>query len=422
MARKIQRLTALAVERAKRPGWYADGGGLYLQVTPEGGRSWSFRFMLDRRPREMGLGPLQVINLSEARAKAMQCRRMLLDGIDPIEARKAERERARLEAANSITFKECAASFIKANKAGWRTEKHADLWTNTMATYAEPIIGALSVQSIDTGLVMRVLEQEVCKQPGGPSETLWSAKPETAGRVRGRMEAILAWATVRGYRTGDNPARWRGHLDTLLPPQSKVAQVEHHAALPYAEIGPFMASLRAQEGIAARAMEFAILTAGRTGEVIGARWNEIDIDAATWTVPAARMKGRREHRVPLSAAALAVVEAMKIVRQGDYLFPGLPADRPLSNMAMLALLRRMKRDDVTVHGFRSTFRDWAAEQTAFPSEVVEMALAHVVNNKVEAAYRRGDLFNKRRKLMDAWAGYSAIVKPTGNVVAIRAAE
>jgi integrase len=420
MARKIERLSALAVERAKRPGWYADGDGLYLQVTAEGGKSWSYRFMLNRRSREMGLGPLHVISLSEARAKATQCRRMLLDGIDPIEARKAERDRARLEAANSITFKECAAAYIKANKAGWRTEKHAELWTNTMATYVEPIIGALPVQSIDTGLVMRVLEQEVRKQPGEPAEPLWTAKPETAGRVRGRMEAILAWATVRGFRRGENPARWRGHLDQLLPAQSKVAKVEHHAALPYAEIGPFLASLRAQEGIAARALEFAILTAARTGEVIGAKWDEIDMDAKTWTIPAGRMKGGREHRVPLSPAAAVLVEKMKASRTGEFVFPSLRADRPLSNMAMLVLLRRMKREDVTVHGFRSTFRDWAAEQTAFPSEVVEMALAHAVGNKVEAAYRRGDLFEKRRKLMDAWAGYCAAPAPAGKVVAIRA--
>jgi len=236
------------------------------------------------------------------------------------------------------------------------------------------------------------------------------------------MESVLSWATALGYRRGENPARWRGHLDKLLPSQSKVAQVEHHAALPFVEIGDFMAALREQEGVAAKAMELAILTAARTGEVIGARWDEIDAGAEAWTIPATRMKGGREHRVPLSAPALAVIEAMQATRHGDYLFPGQRTGRPLSNMAMLVLLRRMKRDDVTVHGFRSTFRDWAAEQTAFPSEVVEMALAHAVANKVEAAYRRGDLFDKRRKLMDAWANHCNAPAPAGNVVPIRRAD
>jgi len=421
MAKKIERLSALAVARATEPGMYADGGGLYLQVTPQRGKSWSFRYMLAGKAREMGLGPFHVINLAEARVRATQCRRMLLDGIDPIEARRAERDRARLEAANSITFRECAAAYIKANKAGWRTEKHADLWTNTLATYAEPIIGGLPVQNIDTGLVMRVLEQEVRAASGKAAAPLWTAKPETAGRVRGRMEAVLAWATVRGYRRGENPARWRGHLDQLLPAQSKVAQVEHHAALPYVEISAFLASLRAQQGIAARALEFAILTAARTGEVIGARWTEIDMDAATWTIPAGRMKGGREHRVPLSPSAVALVETMKACRTGEFLFSSLRADRPLSNMSMLAVLRRMKRADITTHGMRSCFRDWAAEMTNYPSEVVEMALAHAVGNKVEAAYRRGNLIGKRRKLMEAWAGYCSAPARAGKVVAIRPA-
>jgi integrase len=236
-------------------------------------------------------------------------------------------------------------------------------------------------------------------------EPIWAEKPETAGRVRQRIESVLDWARVHGYREGENPARWRGHLDKLLPAQAKVSRVEHHPALPYAEVQIFMSLLRQQEGVAAKALEFAILTAGRTGEVLGARWDEIDLGTRTWIIPAGRMKGEREHRVPLSAPAIAIVEALREVHTSDYVFPGGRTGKPLSNMAMLTLLRRMNRRDLTVHGFRSTFRDWAAEQTVYPNDVVEMALAHAVGNKVEQAYRRGDLFEKRRKLMEAWAGF-----------------
>jgi integrase len=404
----MERLSALVASRAKAPGYYSDGGGLYLHVTAAGTRSWVYRFMLHGKAREMGLGPLHDTRLPEARVKALEARKLRREGIDPIEHRKATRAQARLEGAKSITFKQCAERYIASHKKGWRTEKHADLWTNTLATYAEPVFGSLPVQGIDTGLVMRVLEP------------IWAEKPETASRVRGRVENILDWATVCGYRKGENPARWRGHLDKLLPKQSKVARVEHHAALLFAEIGAFMADLRAQEGVAARALEFTILTAARTGEVIGATWAEFDLDGKTWTVPPKRMKGEREHRVPLSVPAIAVLEAMKKLRTCDYLFPSVRRGKPLSDMAMLLILRRMKRKGLTVHGFRSSFRDWAAERTSFPSEVVEMALAHAVGDKVEAAYRRGDLFEKRRRLMEAWAGYCARVQPVGNVVEISA--
>jgi integrase len=366
-----------------------------------------YRFMLAGKAREMGLGPLPDTTLSEARGKALEARKLRWEGIDPIEHRKAVRAHARLDAAKAITFKECADAYIRAHKAGWRNAKHADQWESTLTTYADPVFGSLPVQSIDTGLVMRVLEG------------IWGEKPETAGRVRGRIEVILDWATVRGYRQGENPARWRGHLDKLLPKRSKVARVEHHSALPYREIGAFLASLRAQEGTGARALEFAILTAARTGEILGARWDELDLEAAIWAIPAGRMKGEREHRVPLSAPAMAVVEALKQTRTGDHVFPGGKARRPLSNMAMLVLLRRMNRSDLTVHGFRSTFRDWAAEKTAYPNEVVEMALAHAVGNKVEAAYRRGDLFDKRRPLMDDWAAFCDAPAADGNVVPLR---
>jgi integrase len=409
----MERLTALAVSRAKKPGYYPDGGGLYLHINAPprpgaaGAKSWVYRYMLAGKAREMGLGPLPDTSLSEARGKALEARRLRREGIDPIEHRKAARAQARLDAAKSITFKQCAEAYIASHKKGWRTEKHADLWTNTLATYAEPVFGALPVEGINTGLVMRVLEP------------IWAKKPETAGRVRGRIESVLDWAKVHGYRTGENPARWRGHLDKLLPAQGKVAPVEHHAALPYPEIGAFLGSLRAQEGIAAKALELLILTAGRTGEVLGARWDEIDPHMQTWTIPAGRMKSGKEHRVPLSPAAVTVVEAMKALRSGDHLFPGVKCGKPISNMAMLMLLRRMGREDLTVHGFRSSFRDWAAEQTNFPSEVVEMALAHAVGDKIEAAYRRGDLFVKRRRLMDAWAGYCGAIHQGGQVISYR---
>ena len=395
MPRPIGRLTALKVDKKKDPGMYADGGGLYLRVTANRTRNWVFRFMLNGRPRWMGMGPLHTVSLAEARNRAAEFRLQRHDGIDPIDARRAERRQAKLDAARAVTFKDCAARYIASHRAGWRNPKHAAQWEATLATYAGPVMGGLSVQAIDTALVLKVLEP------------IWTTKPETAGRVRGRVESILDWAKVRGYRAGENPARWRGHLDKLLPARSKVRSVEHHAALPYAELPSFLVSLREQGGVAARALEFAVLTAARTGEVIGARWDEIDLLEKTWTVPAARMKAGREHRVPISERALAILEELPPLRAAEdgFVFPGATFGRPLSNMAFLMLLRRMGRHDVTGHGFRSSFRDWAAERTNFPSEVVEMALAHLVGSKVEAAYRRGDLFEKRRRLMAAWATF-----------------
>jgi integrase len=388
---RIGKLKALQVDRIKTAGMFADGGGLYLQVTinaqdGEPAKSWIYRYMLAGKSREMGLGSLNAISLQQARLKAADCRRLRTEGIDPIDARKSTRAQDRLEAAKAITFKKAAADYIDAHRAGWRNAKHAAQWTATLTTYAEPVIGNLAVQVIDTGLVLKVLEP------------IWTTKPETASRLRGRIELVLDWAKVRGYRTGENPARWRGHLDKLLPARGKVRRVEHHAALPYGELPDFMALLRAQEGTAARALEFAILTAARTGEVIGAKWNEINLAERLWTIPPERMKAHKEHRVPLCDAAMAIVGEMGAIRSGDHVFPGGKAGRPLSNMAFLMLLRRMARGDLTGHGFRSTFRDWAAERTGFPAEVAEMALAHAVGDKVEAAYRRGDLFQKRRQL------------------------
>jgi integrase len=421
MAREIQRLTALRVEKLKgedspKPGMYADGGGLYLRVTSEGARNWVLRFMLDRRPRWMGLGPLALYGLQEARAKALDARRKRHDGIDPIEARRAERARQRLDAAKAITFKQCAEAYVTAHRAGWRNDKHAAQWSATLSSYAYPIIGALPVQAVDTGLVLKVLEP------------IWTVKPETASRLRGRLESILDFAKARDYRDGENPARWRGHLDMLLPARSKVREVEHHAALPYAELPAFLANLPEQVGIAARALEFLILTAARIGEVIGARWSEIDLLDKIWSVPAARMKAHREHRVPLSARALAILNEMQEARHGDdasdaFVFPGRKPRTPLSNMAFLMLLRRMGRGSLTAHGFRATFKTWASERTSAQNQIVEASLAHVIGDKVEQAYRRGDLFEKRRRLMAQWATFCATA-PTGDaqnkIVSLRA--
>lgn len=411
MAKTIGRLTALKVSRPLPVGMHADGAGLYLQVTGNGAKSWIFRFSIRGKAREMGLGSFAVVSLADARAKAAACRTLRLDGIDPIEARQAQHAQAALDAAKAITFKEAAERYIAAHRAGWKVAKHASLWTNTLSTYAYPVIGKVSVQAVDTGLVLRILEP------------IWNTKPETAGRVRGRIEAILDWAKSRGLRKGENPARWRGHLQYQLPARSKVRRVKHHAALPYAELPKLMMALREQDGIGARALEFTILTAARTGEIIGATRDEANVDEKLWTVPAARMKAGREHRVPLSPRALAVLKDMTHPANGEhaFIFPGGKRGKPLSNMAMAKVLKRMDCENITVHGFRSTFRDWAAERTNYPNEVVEMALAHAVSDKVEAAYRRGDLFEKRRRLMADWAAYCNAAKTAtvGSVVPMR---
>jgi integrase len=402
MARTIGRLTALRVEKAKRPGMYADGGGLYLRVTGDGTKNWVYRYMLHGRPRWMGMGPLHIIGLAEARNRATECRKQRHDGVDPIEVRRAGRRQVLLEAAKVVTFRECAAKYIAAHRAGWRNAKHAAQWEATLATYADPIIGGLPVQAIDMTLVLKVIEP------------IWTIKPETAGRLRGRLENILDWARVRGYREGENPARWRGHLDKALPAQSKVRKVEHHAALAYAELPRFLEKLRKQEGIAARALEFTILTAARTGETLGADWSEIDLLDKVWKIPANRMKADKEHRVPLPPRALAILGEMQSShRVGDneaFVFPGSKQGRPLSNMAFLMLMRRMGRDNLTAHGFRSTFRDWVAERTNFPAEVAEMALAHTISDKTVAAYNRTDLFDRRRLLMASWDAYCSTPK------------
>lgn len=389
MPRRLEKLTALAVAKTKQRGYLGDGGGLWLQVSAAGTKSWVFRWTRGRKQHEMGLGPVHTVSLAEARVKARSCRQQLLDGLNPIAAREAIRQAIALEQARSVTFDQCAADYIKAHRAGWRNAKHASQWESTLATYASPVFGALPVASVDTALVMKVLN------------SIWTEKTETASRLRGRIESVLGWATTSGYRTGDNPARWRGHLENLLPAPEKVKKVEHHPALPWQQIGAFMADLRAREGIAARALEFLILSAARSGEVRGMRWEEVE--DGCWTVPADRMKAGKEHRVPLSDSAIALLE--KMPRLGDYVFPGARKDSLLSDMSLTAVLRRMGREDVTVHGFRSSFRMWAAEATNFPREVAEHALAHQLPDKVEAAYRRGDLYDKRKLLMQGWAEY-----------------
>jgi integrase len=408
MARHVHKLSAKAVESKRKPGYYPDGAGLYLQVSKGGSKSWLFRFMLNGRAREMGLGSLLAISLADARSRASDCRRLLADGIDPIEARKQGRIQVAMQAARTITFEDAWKKFIAANRAKWKNAKHVAQWENTLETYAGKVMGHVPVADIDTGMVLRVLEP------------IWTTKHETATRVRQRIEKVLSWATVHKYRSGENPARWRGHLDQTLPTISKEERVEHFPALPYKEIPTFMLKLREQEGIAPSALELTILSAMRTEAVIAAKPAEFDLDEAIWTVPAARMKGKKRapHKVPLSPRAVAIVR-QRIKAGGEYLFPGQKEGKPLSNGAMLQLLDRMKRGDITVHGFRSTFKDWASECTAYPEIVSEMALGHRIPDKVEAAYRRGDLLEKRRGLMDEWAEYCETSKRSGGVVMLR---
>lgn len=417
MARQQQRLSALQVTKLSKPGLYGDGGGLTLQITPTGAKSWLFRYMVAGKPFGMGLGPTHTVSLAEARQKALEARKLLLDGINPLAAKKKGQIAAALANARMMTFDQCAEAYILAHKASWKNAKHAEQWTNTLKTYASPVFGRLPVAEIDTGLVVK------CLAP------IWESKTETASRLRGRIESVLGWATTSGYRTGENPARWKGHLENLLATISKASRTKHHPSLPWQRIGTFMVALRAREGVAARAVEFAILTACRSGEVRGARWAEFDTVGKVWTIPAERMKARREHEVPLSDAALALLEAMP--KEGELVFFGTRG-QPLSDMSLTAVLRRMNGNDrpvwadangegVTVHGFRSTFRMWAAETTNYPREVAEHALAHQLPDAVERAYQRGSQFAKRAALMAEWAAYCATVQTDAVVKPIRGA-
>ena len=400
-------LTALAISKIRKPGRYAVGNGVYLQITGDNGRSWVFRFERDyggkRRGRHIGLGPCALVSLAEAREKGLEYRKLLLNGIDPLDHKNALRQQALAAAIKGVTFQECAERYIAAHEAGWSNTVYRKQWRATLAAYVHPVIGKLPVASIDTALVTKILEP------------IWTSKPPTASAVRGRIESILDWAKARGYRAGENPARWRGHLDHLLPHHRRLAGVKHHAALPYADAPDFMCNLAKQEGIVARSLEFTILTVARLNESLGAQWDEIVGDV--WTVPASRIKSRREHRVPLSKHAMDLLQALP--RTSQYVFPGERSRRRIPNNAPGKLLRRMGRAGMTVHGFRSTFRDWAADTTGYPNHVVEMALAHAIGSAVEAAYRRGDLFEKRRRLMEDWAKYCSRPSVDCAVVPIR---
>jgi integrase len=415
MPRKAEGLTAAKVRTAK-PGRYGDGAGLYLLVRGPEARFWLFRYTREGKMREMGLGPASGsagVSLADARVKARKLHDMVREGFDPLLERDAAREAkaalAKMAEIKRMTFRAVADAYIAAHEASWRNAKHRQQWTNTLETYAFPILGDLPVAEVDTGAVMRVLEP------------IWREKAETASRLRGRIESVLDYAKARGWRDGENAARWRGHVENMLPKRSKVAPVQHHAALPWQEISGFMASLANQQGLGALALRFTILTAARTSEAIEARWSEIDMTAGVWTVPAARMKAAKEHRVPLSDAAVAVLREVAPLRddeRGGWVFPGARAGRPLSNMAFLMLLRRMERGDLTAHGFRSCFRDWAAE-TGQPADSAEASLAHTLGNKVQAAYQRGDLLERRRKLMDAWAEFCTRSPMVAEIVPLR---
>lgn len=393
MPRQVKELSALEVNRLKSAGLHAVGGvsGLQLQVAASGARSWILRIVAGGRRRDIGLGGFPTVTLAGARERARLTRDQILQGIDPVQERRKAADALREQDARSLTFNEAVALFIDAKSDEWRNAKHRAQWSSTLATYAGPTIGSMQVGNVDHTHILKVLEP------------IWKTKTETASRLRGRIESVLNWATVRGYRTGLNPARWRGHLDHLLPAPSKVAKVSHHTALPIDAMPSFMAELRQRDGTAAQALDFLVLTAARSGEVRGATWDEIDLATATWTVPADRMKAGKEHRVPLSAAALALLQAQPRIEGCQWVFPA-PRGGQFSDMTLTAVMRRMKVDAVP-HGFRSTFRDWVSERTNYPREVAEMALAHTIGNAVEAAYRRGDLMDKRRSMMEEWAAF-----------------
>jgi integrase len=390
------KLTVRKVESAK-PGKYSDGGNLYLIVSETGSRKWVLRFTWRGRAKEMGLGSVAGVPLADAREKAASARRKIAQGLNPIDERKRD--------GGIPTFGKMADDVWETLAAGFRNAKHKAQWKSTLENYAAPL-RAKPVDTIGTDDVLAVLKP------------IWTIKAETASRVRGRIEKVLDAAKAKGFRNGENPARWRGHLDHLLPRPSKLAR-GHHAAMPYEDIAAFIAKLQKREATAALALELCILTAARSGEVLGMQWPEIDLEKKLWTAPANRMKAGREHRVPLSPRAVAILRQLEKLKAGEFVFPGQQVrNKPLSNMAMEMVLRRMKIGDATVHGFRSSFRDWAGNVSNFPREVVETALAHVIGDKAEQAYRRSDALEKRRKLMDQWAAYCSAPK-TGNVVAFR---
>ena len=394
MARSINKLADRTVKAKTKQGLYSDGNGLYLQITKAGVKSWLFRFMLSGKAREMGLGPVHEITLAQARIDAQACKTMLREGIDPIEERKKRLGAVKVNNQSKPTFKDCAERYIRAHAASWKNAKHIQQWKNSLKNYAYPVVGTMAVDGIERGHVMQIVEP------------IWLTKTETAKRVRGRIETVLDWANVQGFRKGENPARWRGHLDMLLPKPSAVKKETHFAALPYQDINSFMDELRAREAQSALALRLIILTAVRSGEMRGAVWSEFDLEKATWTIPKERMKADKEHVIPLSAEAVEIIKTLPRMAGRDHLFTGVKSGRPLSDMVFSQLMKRMERTGITTHGFRSTFRDWAAELTGFSREVIEHALAHQLKDKAEAAYFRSNLLDKRRELMNKWADYT----------------
>lgn len=412
MAKTLARFVALDIERlagvkSDKTRMYHDGGGLYLCVDKRGSTSWVYRYTLDGRARTMGLGGFPTISLSKARKAAGTAREAHASRIDPLNQREAQRKARRAALLQKITFKKAAQDYITSKRDEWKNPKHAAQWPSTLEAYVYPIIGDMAVGDVDNAAVLQVLQQDVVGPDGKTKERLWTAKPETASRLRGRLEAILGWATAGGLRVGDNPARWSGQLEHQLPSKSKLpkGKVKHHRALAIEEIPAFMTRLRDANGTGARALEFAILTAARSGEVRGAVWSEVDLDAGVWSVPGSRMKAGRDHRVPLSQAAIDLLKTLSPGEAQDLVFPA-PRGGMMSDMTLSAVTRRLGCDAVP-HGFRSSFRDWGAERTSYPNEMLELALAHTVSDKVEAAYRRGDMFEKRRKLMASWAVFCA---------------
>lgn len=406
MARTLHNLKPITLSRKMESGYHGDGGGLYLQVARAGSKSWIFRFALSGRRREMGVGSFPSVSLAAAREAASKARALVKSGKDPIIAREAEKAQERVEAAQGVKWSEAVDQFLEAHTGSWRNKKHRQQWRNTLDTYAKLTLGTLTVGSIGTPEVIGILEP------------IWYTKPETASRVRGRVERILDWAKVKGYRTGENPARWRGHLDKVFPAKAKVRKVKHHAAVPIDDLPGVYARLAKSKGVAAKAVRFTILTATRPGETVGGIWPEVDRKNGLWTIPPERMKADREHRVTLSREASAILDEMTEVQISKYIFPGHKEKMPLSLTALSKALKAAGGGKATVHGTaRSTFKDWASERTSFPSDVSEMALAHSIGDKVEAAYRRGELLVKRAALMQQWANF-LLSAPSEKVVPI----
>lgn len=396
MARASKKLSAVTVKNLSRPGRHADGDGLYLSIAPGGSKSWVFLWMKDKRRREMGLGAYPAVSLADARSKLEECRRTVAAGGDPLELR---------DAAKPMTFGDCADRFLESMESGWSNEKHAAQWRNTLSRKRDEA-GELVKDGYCLSIIDKPVADLTTEHVLKVLTPIWGARAETASRLRGRIERVLDYARVNGWRTGENPALWRGHLKNALPSRKKL-QRGHHAALEYKEVPAFIAQLRGLEATSARALEFLILNASRSGEVMLATWQEIDFDEAVWTIPAVRMKAAVVHRVPLAPRALEILRAAKEFSMSDYIFPGQKPGRPLSAMAFTMLMRRMKFDAYTPHGFRSSFRDWVGDETTFPREIAEAALAHRVGDETERAYRRSDALARRRRLMEAWASYCA---------------